>query len=155
MEHTDDREPGLSLRFSGHAAPITPQNAARLVRQAQERAGLSPWSDMEADCFQAGDELLILARPLPARPQGFLFACFEDLLGAVRARTGKSGALYTVPGGYLLSVPRSAPNLCLREFGEEYPLSPDWEIHAREQGQCIFPENAIAHLLALYSTDEM
>lgn len=154
MDAGDDR---VSLWLSGCTGDATPGpgEAARLVHHARKEAGLPPWQDTEADCFQAGDQLLILARPAPPKPHGFWFPDLEALLGAVFACPPTESALYATDSGYLLVFPQKAEYSALYEFGFEYPLSPDWEIHAREQGQCLLPDRATANLLLVYSTKEM
>lgn len=153
MDYMDAGDDFVSLWLSGSGGEDTDSaQAARMIRRIRSSAGLPPWKDMEADCFQAGDQLLILARPLPPRPCAFFFPDLEALLHAVLPCPPDDSALYTADSGYLLVFPQKPAHLSLYEFGCITPLPPDWEIHAREQGQCLFPKNAIAGLLLAYST---
>lgn len=153
MELMDAKDDRVSLWFSGCTGQTGPGETARLVRRAQTEAGLPPWTEMEADCFQAGDQLLILARPAPPRPHGFYFPDLETLLQAMCAFPPTESSLYSMKDGYLLVFPRPEERLPLYEFGREYPLHPDWEAHAREQGQCLLEGNAMVDLLLVYSTN--
>ena len=156
MDRKDENKKHISLWLcGGENPPTTPQDTARLIRHARTEAGLSPWEETEADCFQAGDQLLILARPAPPKPHGFYFPDLESLLGAIFSCPPRDSALYSMKDGYLLVFPRMPECLPLYEFGTELPIHPFWEIHAREQGQCILPQNAMANLLPVFSTKEM
>ena len=157
MELMDAKDDRVSLWLSGRCGetPAGPAEAARLVRRAQQEAGLTPWTEMEADCFQAGDQLLILARPTPPKPHAFYFPDLEALLQAAASCPPAESALYSMKDGYLLVFPQKAEFLPLYEFGRECSLHPDWEAHAREQGQCLLQENAIDNLLLVYSTDRI
>ena len=157
MDCKDDSDKNISLWLSGggQVLPAGPEEAARLIRRARKEAGLPPWAETEADCFQAGDQLLILARPAPTKPHGFYFPDLETLLRAVFSCPPAESSLYSIRSGFLLVFPQNPELLPLREWGDEYTLHPFWEIHAREQGQCILPHNAMANLLLVYSTKGM
>lgn len=157
MDCKDENDKHISLWLCGRGenSPTTPGDAARLIRHAREEAGLPPWEETEADCFQSGNQLLILARPVSARPHGFYFPDLESLLGAVFACPPRDSALYSMREGFLLVFPQIPDFLPLHEFGSDFPLHPLWEIHAREQGLCILPQNAMANLLLVYSTKGM
>ncbi len=131
----------VSIVFSGEAPPPR-RRLPELVRGALAEAGLPPWEDMEADCFQAGGDTLLLARPGNTR-RYFSFADREALLVGAGGCAGDAGSLYRTRGGYVLAVPPGCAGPGLYEFGKLLSLSPDWELHAREQGGCVCGENAL------------
>ena len=132
-------------------APPTRERMLCLVRQALAERGLPPWAETEAECFAAGEDTLIIARPVRPRRRAFYFSDLEALLGgALRCPPGES-ALYTPGEGYILTVAPEAAALALREFGETYEAGPLWEEHAREQGMCLIREDAIAVLSRYFS----
>lgn len=155
MEPMDEKDDSTVLWLSGRSGCCGPGEAARLVRQSRAENGLTPWPGMETDCFQAGDQLLILARPTPPKPHGFYFPDLEALLRAVAVCPPRESSLYAAKEGYLLVFPQKPELLPLYEFGLEYPLSPDWETHAREQKQCLIPAKAMENLLLVFSTKGM
>lgn len=105
----------------------------RLVRRTLDAAGAEPWPEIEAECFGAGEEKLVIARP-SRRRRAFFFAD-REALEAVLA-LGPSGArcVYETADGFLLTLPPEEDCLRYREFGEPAALRPGWEEHAREQG---------------------
>jgi len=58
--HTASRT--VTIWFIGEEAP-SQSGAMALVRGALKHAGHSPWARTEAECFTAGDETLLIARP--------------------------------------------------------------------------------------------
>ena len=134
-------ESAVSILISGEAPPYRRQLLA-MVRNALEEAGLQPWDEMEADCFQAGEETLLLARP-GRETRYFRFESGEALRAAASGCAGDGGSLYCAGGGYILSVPSGSAGPALYEFGTRAALSPDWELHAREQGLCILEDGAM------------
>lgn len=117
-----------------------------LVRQALSERGLDPWPSTEAECFTAGGDALIIARPGHERQCGFYFPDLEPLLDAVAATADGESALYSAAGGYVLAVAPEAAGPALWEYGESFQLDEAWEAHAREQGLCLMPEGAIGGL---------
>lgn len=155
MKRMESGEKGLSIWLSGEDIPARDAELCRLVQSLRDQAGLDPWPEIEADCFRAGEELLILARPAPPRTRGFWFADLDSLLGAVSSCRMEGTALYALEGGYLLTVPPEEACLALYEFGSERPLPRDWEAHAREQKQCLLPTDAAGKLVRCFSTDSL
>ncbi len=134
----------VAIVFSGEAPPPR-RSIPALVRAALAEAGLPPWEDMETDCFQAGGDTLLLARPGSAR-RYFFFSDRETLLAGAGGCAGEAGTLYRTRGGFILAVPPGSAGPGLYEFGALLSLRPDWELHAREQGNCVCGENALASL---------
>ena len=118
----------------------------RLVRRALAERGLAPWEEMEAECFAAGEDALVIARPARDRRPGFYFDELEDLLAGALACADGPSALYREGEGYLLAADRSAAGPALYEFGRARSVPADWERHAAEQGRQLIPDGAIAAL---------
>ena len=132
-------------------APPSRERMLCLVRQALAEQGLAPWAETEAECFAAGEDTLIIARPVRPSRRAFYFSDLETLLGgALRCPPGES-SLYTSGEGYILTVAPEAAVPALREFGESCEAGPLWEVHAREQGMCLIRENAVAVLRRHFS----
>ena len=132
-------------------APPSRERMLCLVRQALAERGLAPWPETEAECFAAGEDTLIIARPVRPGRRAFIFPDLEALLGgALRCPPGES-ALYTVGEGYILTVAPEAAAPALYEFGESCGAGPLWEAHAREQGMCLIREDAVAVLCRHFS----
>ena len=117
-----------------------------LVRQALAERGLAPWPEVEAECFAAGEDTLLIARPGRPSRAGFFFADLEALLAAALANAPGESSLYAAPGGYILTVDRAAAGPALYEFGDAFPAGADWEAHAAEQGRPLIRGDAIAAL---------
>lgn len=155
MQHTETGENAVSIWLTGETLPSCAGDVTRLVQDARRAAGLPPWREVEADCFQAGDSLLILARPAQPRRKGFFFPDLETLLAAAFSCRSPDSALYIWDGGYLLTLPPEDVSSVHHEFGTPFPLHPHEETHAHEQGLCLFPRNAAGELRRLFSTDRM
>lgn len=147
--HVDDR--AVALRFAGEL-PARGELAPLIGRVLRER-GLDPWPETEAECFAAGGEVLVFARPGRARPRAFRFSDLEALLAAVRAFPGAGGALYDAGDGYLLTAMPDEPCGALYEFGEASRLTPERACHLREQGRCLIDTGAAEALRRLFDAD--
>lgn len=144
-------ETAVTIWLSRECMPSGEREVARLVHRILAERGLEPWPAVAAECFSAGEEMLILARPGIPRPRGYLFPDLESVLEAAFACGGGESELYRAEGGYLLVVPEPAlPALC--EYAQEWPLHPDWTAHAREQGLCLLEKDAIGQLVRIFST---
>lgn len=152
MQHVETGENSVSIWLSGETLPSCRTAVAQLVQRVRKEAGLAPWPEVEADCFQAGESLLILARPAPPHRRGFYFSDLENLLGAVFACKPEDSALYAFEDGYLLTLPPESAGPALHEYGREHPLHPDWETHAREQELCLLSSDAAGKLTRVFST---
>lgn len=140
----------VSIWISRERAPDRAQ-MLELIRQALAERGLAPWEETEAECFAAGEDTLVIARPGHPRRAAFHFGDLEALLaGALSCADGDS-SLYIGPDGYVLTLAHEAAAPMLSEFGEPFPATPEWEVHAREQGLCLLRENAIADLRRYFS----
>lgn len=155
MQHVETGEHAVSIWLSGEPLPSCRTAVAQLVQRVRKEAGLAPWPEVEADCFQSGESLLILARPAPPHRRSFYFSDLEDLLGAVFVCKPENGALYAFEAGYLLTLPPESVCFALFEYGRELPLCPDWEPHAREQGLCLLSSDAAGELTRVFSTDRI
>lgn len=121
-----------------------------LVRRALEEQGLAPWPETETECFRAGQDTLIIARPGRAL-LGFWFAELESLLAGVFACGEGESSLYALPEGYLLTLDRASAAPALWEYGQERTVSADWERHADEQGLTLLRGGALADLRRYFS----
>lgn len=131
----------VSIWITREEAP-TGQALLGLIRQALAERGLTPWSETEVECFAAGEDTLVIARPAQRLRPAFYFAELETLLSGVLSMAGGEGSLYALDDGYLLAVAEDAAAPGLYEYGRAMPVSSDWEVHAREQGRCIIEKNA-------------
>lgn len=113
-----------------------------MIRQALTERGLAPWPETEVECFAAGEDTLVIARPARDMRPAFYFGDLEALLSGARDVPGGEGALYAVEDGYLLAVRPDAVVPALHEYGEAASVSADWEVHAREQGMCLVEAGA-------------
>ena len=143
-------ETSVSIWFSQEEVPRSEQLLA-LIRQALVSHGLAPWAETEAECFAAGSDTLIIARPGHPRRPAFRFDDLETLLAAVAACPAQDSSLYTYDDGYLLTVPPEEPAPALYEYGRAYSVTQDWETHAREQGQCLIRDTAVFDLRRRFS----
>jgi hypothetical protein len=135
----------VSLRFSGEPVPQG-QALQRLIYEALRQAGEEPWEELEMDCFSAGAESVVLARPGQPYRRCFFFPDWESLLGVASGCPAGESYLYQAEGGYVLAVARRAMGLSLYEFGQRLARGALWECHAQEQGQCLMEKNAIEML---------
>ena len=143
-------ETAVSIWITRERAPSRAQ-MLELIRQALAERGLGPWEETEAECFAAGEDTLVIARPGHSRPAAFYFGDLETLLaGALRCGDGDS-ALYRAGGGYVLSVTPEAVCPALFEYGDPFPVTAEWEVHAREQGMCLIREGAVGDLRRFFS----
>lgn len=143
-------ETAVSIWFSGENVPAREQ-ILELIRQALAERGMTPWPDTEAECFAAGEDTLVIARPGHARRPAFYFGDLEALLsGALSCADGES-ALYDMGEGYLLATAPESVGPALYEYGQADTVSADWETHAREQGRCLIPDTAILDLRRYFS----
>lgn len=139
----------VSIRFTGERPPAGPALES-LVRRALAERGLPPWAGMRAECFAAGEDALVIARPVRDCRPAFYFAGLEELLAGALACADGPSALYTYAGGYLLAADTAGP--ALYEYGEALCARLDWERHAAEQGRCLIPEDAIGVLRRYFGT---
>ena len=138
-------EKAVEIWLSGEPAPAA-EEVLSLVRSALAEGGFRPWEETRAECFAAGEDLLVLARPAPPRRRAFFFGGRESLAACAGILPGTGGALYAVPGGRLLVLDPPELGEALYEFGDERRLHPLWEAWAREHGLCVIPENALTQL---------
>lgn len=133
MDRASVSENLVVLRLS-EDEPLSPAHLTQLLRQSLVQAGLSPWAAADTELFSAGGETLLIAR----RRQRLYIVLenLEDLLAAL-VHCPPDTALYTWPEGWLLALEGGTGGLWPREFGNAIALSPDWELHAREQGLCL------------------
>ena len=127
-------------------------SVTRLVQSVLSENNLPLWPRVEAECYQCGEDTLILARPAPAPPMSFYFKNLEDLLSAVFSCKDGESSLYRLEAGYLLVVPPEQIPLPLYEYGNGYPLTPLWPVHGKEQGMCLMEGRAIGDLKRFFST---
>lgn len=132
----------VAIWLSGEPVPERGE-VLRLVRQALEESGYAPWQETEAECFAAGKEVLVIARPGEERSRAFFFPELESLLAVTPHVPTEEGALYAAEDGYILTLPAGdvCPALC--EFGRELRLPPMWERHAGEMEMCLVGEQAL------------
>ncbi|MCD8115771.1 MAG: hypothetical protein LUE21_01395 [Oscillospiraceae bacterium] len=150
MRTVQATEKTVSIWFSQEDAPPRRQ-VLRLVRSALEERGLAPWPETEAECFAAGGDTLVIARPA-AHSLGFYFEDLESLLaGALACPDGESD-LYAVPEGYILTVAGDMAVSALYELGASRRISPDWAVHAVEQGRCLIAHDAVETLRRYFSS---
>ena len=141
----------VTVRFVGERPPGGRALEA-LVRRALAERGLPDWEQMQAECFAAGDEALVIARPVRDCRPAFYFDGLEPLLAGALACADGPSALYREGDGYLLAADRSCAGPALYEFGLSGSVSGAWEVHAAGQGLCLIPENAIAALRRYFGT---
>ena len=122
----------VSIWFSGEDAPDRAGLLA-LVRQALADRGLAPWPDVEAECFSAGGDALIIARPAGRRRQVFAFPELESLLaGALACPDGPSSLYDAGADGYILTAAPETVSPALWEWGTPAGVTADWEVpHGR------------------------
>lgn len=150
MRTVQATESAVSIWFSQEDAPSRRQ-LLLLVRKALEERGLPPWPATEAECFAAGEETLVIARPA-AHALGFYFDDLESLLAGARACPGGETSLYTEGEGYVLTLAPEEGCPALYEYGAPWPVRPGWEIHAREQGRCLLAGDAAQALCRFFPT---
>ncbi len=144
-------ENAVSIWFSQEEPPPRRQ-MLRLVRQALKDGGFAPWPETEAECFAAEGEALLIAHPGPTHPHVIFFDDLESLLGAVAACPDAESSLYAAENGYFLAVPPELRHPALYEFGAEASVSADRLAHAKEHGECLLPDRAIAELRRRFAT---
>lgn len=155
MRKVEVGQKAVTIRMSENEMPPERADISRLVRRALAEQGMEPWEAVEAECFAAGGEVLVMARPGTAHPKGLVFAALELLLSAAAVCGTGDGELYRMEEGYLLVLPPESVHPVLYEYGEERPVHPDWTCHAREQGLCLLEENAVAQLVRIFSTSQV
>ena len=143
-------ETSVSIWLSQEETPPEGQMLA-LIRQALAAQGLDPWPETEAECFAAGGDTLIIARPVHPRRPAFYFDDLEALLAGIADCPDRGGSLYTYGDGYLLALPPEASAPALYEHGLAGSVTADWEVHAREQGQCLIRDTAVFDLRRCFS----
>ena len=143
-------ETSVSIWLSQEEVPPSGQ-LLTLIRQALTAQGLEPWAETEAECFAAGGDMLIIARPAHARRPAFYFDDLEALLAGIASCPECHSSLYTYDDGYLLTVPPETPSRTLCQHGLAGDIAPDWELHAREQGQCLIRDRAVFDLRRFFS----
>lgn len=141
MKTVQAAETAVSIWITREEVPRADALLALIRRSLAER-GLTPWPAAEVECFAAGEDALVIARPARDMRPAFYFADLEALLsGALAIRDGES-ALYALDSGYLLAVSETAAAPALYEYGEAALVSADWERHAVEQGMCLAEKDA-------------
>ena len=145
MRSIQTEENTVTIRLTGEPVPER-REVLRLVREALEERGYAPWPATKAECYTAGEEILVIARPGEAKLTAFLFPEFEALLAGAACISGEDGTVYAAEDGYILVLPPESVCPALYEFGQALRLPSLWEIHAREQGRCLIPERAPAVL---------
>ena len=144
-------ETAVSIWFSREDVPDREQ-MLKLIRQALLERGLDPWRSTEAECFAAGEDTLVIARPGHIRRPAFHFDDLESLLSGVTACAAADSSLYNMgQQGYLLTVDPEAAGAALYEYGQADTVTADWEAHAREQGLCLIRDGAISDLRRYFS----
>ena len=143
-------ETSVSIWLSQEETPPEGQMLA-LIRQALAAQGLDPWPETEAECFSAGSDTLIIARPGLTRRLAFYFDDLETLLAGIASCPECDSSLYTYADGYLLTVPPEDPDPALYEYGQGSSVTDHWELHAREQGQCLIRDTAVFDLHRCFS----
>ena len=144
-------ETAVSIWFSHEDVPAREQMLA-LIRQALMEQGLTPWQSTEAECFAAGEDTLVIARPGHGSSPAFYFEDLESLLSGALACEDSVSSLYALEDGYLLAVGGETPAAALREYGQADTVTTDWETHAREQGLCLIRDTAISDLRRFFSS---
>lgn len=149
MRSIQTEEKTVTIRLSGEPVPERGE-VLRLVGQALEEGGYAPWPETEAECYSAGEEILVIARPGEAKRAAFFFPELEALLAGANGLPGEDGAVYAAESGYILTLPPEEAAPALYEFGQEMRLPRLWEFHAREQGRCLIGERAPAVLREMF-----
>ncbi len=145
MKTVQATETAVSIWITHEQAP-TREQMLRLVRQALADHGLDPWPETEAECFAAGEDTLVIARPAHARRPAFCFGDLEDLLGGAMPCPDGDSSLYAVGEGYVLALGPEEVRPSLYEYGQAGCVTAGWEAHAREQGLCLIRGEAVAVL---------
>lgn len=122
-----------------------------LIRQALAERGLTPWPSAEIECFAAGEDTLVIARPAHARRPAFYFPELETLLSGALCVAEEEGTLYGAGEGYLLALRPEAVVPALYEYGAASSVTAGWEVHAREQGRCLIEQHAAGVLRRHFS----
>ena len=144
----------VAIRLSHEPVPARAE-LLRLVGQALKADGYAPWPGVEWDCFVAGEETLLLARP-GAVPLAGVWAADRNTLHAMAlACGGGPGALYEREGSYLLLMDESQIPPALYEFGQVILLPRLYTAHVREHFRTVFAENALSALVSASSTAEI
>lgn len=144
-------ENAVSIWFSREDIPSRRQMLT-LVRRMLEKEGYEPWPETEAECFAAGEDALVIARPGRVHRRAFFFEDLEALLGGALCCRGEDSALYLSEGGYILVLAPEEVRAGLYEFGQARELPFGWETQAREQGRCLLPHNAAGDLRRYFAT---
>ena len=150
MRITEASPAAVTILFTGEPVPAW-RALTSLVRRTLRERGLAPWSAAETECFRAGEDTLVIARPGELRRRAFFFPDLETLLGGVSGCPAGQSSLYALEEGYLLAAEGGMVCPSLYEFGEERPLRPDWETHAAEQGGLLLEGDAAADLRRWFS----
>lgn len=145
MRSIRTEENAVTIWLSGEPVPGR-EEILSLVKRSLAEKGFVSWADTEAECFAAGEETLVIARPGTVRRRAFFFDGLEELLAGVTLVRDGEGALYAVNGGYILTVRSEERCDSLREYGRELRLHPLWEDYAREREWCLIPAYAPAAL---------
>ena len=139
-------EKAVQIWLSGEPVPEA-KDILAIVRGALAERGFLPWPETQAECFAAGEDVLVLARPAAPRRRAFYFDGRESLLACAHVLPGTGGAVYGLPrGGFLMTLEAAELNEAIFEFADERSLHPLWETFAREHGLCVIPENALEKL---------
>lgn len=145
MRTVQATETAVSIWFSHEDIP-TREQVLCLVRQALAERGIAPWQWLEMECFAAGEDALVIARPAHDVRPAFYFDDLEALLGGALACGDGDSSLYKAEEGYILTVDEEGAGPALYEYGEACTVSGLWEHHAREQGLCLMEGTAISQL---------
>ena len=135
----------VTIMVSGEPVPGRAE-VLSLVRRALAEEGFPPWQEVRADCYCAGEDTLVLARPGERRRPAFYFRDEESLLACARSVPAEGGVLFAVPEGFVLTMEPGQTVEGLYEFGEALRLHPLWETAAAERDFCLFPEKAMEKL---------
>lgn len=144
MKTVQVTDKAVTIQCSGEEAP-TGSSLRKLVRRVLAENGCEPWPGMEAECFEAEGDVLVIVRPGAVR-RAFFFPGTEELCAAEPYIPAGETALYRVRDGFLLTLAAETCRSGLYEFGEAVCLSGGWEEHAREQGLCLAERDAAAYL---------
>ena len=149
MRSIRTEENAVTIWLSGEPEPDRGE-VLRLVRRSLEENGFTPWPSTEAECFTAGEEVLVLARPAAEGYRAFYFSDLEALLAGTTSVPTTDGELYAAEDGYILMLPADGACPALYEFGQELRLPPLWEHRAREMERCLLPEGAVGVLRSAF-----
>jgi len=122
-------------------------DAADILREALGESCSDQWQNVFLELFAGRDSLLLVARAHSGTPYFFMFRDIECLIDAAKLCPDDIISFLSYCGDcyYLIVYPwdREAPPNALYEYGEEFPLHPNYAFHLTEHGNVLLGPSAL------------